>query len=422
LGEQVFDNDTRASPAPRLFPRSVFVSRDGRVSEQVRESVESLRRFVAGFDPAALDGAQARELAEQLAELERLAGAGRTLAAKRVAETAAWAGGGFRDAGAWLASVAGTTVGKARATIETAERLERLPATESALRAGRLSDAQAEVVARAASADPSAERQLLACASRSGVKGLKTEAARVEAAVSTNQDERYATVRARRFVRHRALSDVEGLLEMRGPLDKTAAVAAALVPYEREQFEQARGREVRELPEALAFDALVQLANDAAGGRFADAPSRAPATIVVRVDKTAFDRGRSEPGEVCEIPGVGPVPVSVARKLAEDAILKALITDGIDVRSISHLGRTIPARLRTAIEELYPTCAVDGCEVDRWLETDHKVPVAEGGATEMTNLQRLCPHHHDEKHAGGSRPPDRPPDPPPDRPPKRARE
>jgi hypothetical protein len=160
---------------------------------------------------------------------------------------------------------------------------------------------------------------------------------------------------------------------------------------------------------------MVQMANDAAAGRFAEAPGRAPATIVVRVDKSAFDRGRSEPGEVCEVPGVGPIPVSVARKLADDAILKALITDGTDVRSVSHLGRTIPARLRTAVEELYPTCAVEGCEVDRWLEIDHKIPVADGGPTEMPNLQRLCPHHHDEKHTNGRRTRAGPGPPSPDR-------
>jgi hypothetical protein len=372
----------------------------GRVVEQVWESVESLRRFVVGLDPAALDGEQARELAEAFADGERVMAAGRTLAAGRVAEAGAW-GEGYRDAGAWLASVTGTTVGKARATIETAERLEQLPATEAALRAGRLSDVQAELVASAAAADPSAERQLLIAARRNGVKGLKTEAARVVAAASTDQDERYASTKARRHVRHRAVSDVEGLIEMRGPIDRTAAVMAALAPYERDQFEQARKAERRELPEALAFDAMVQLAADAAAGRFRDAPGRAPATIVVRVDKDAFDRGRSEPGEVCEIPGVGPIPVSVARKLSQDAILKALITDGTDVRSISHVGRTIPAKLRTAIEELHPECAGEGCHVDRHLEIDHIVPVADGGKTELVNLQRLCHWHHDEKHTGG---------------------
>jgi hypothetical protein len=381
------------------------------VCEQLCDSVDSLRRFVAGLDPAALDGADAAHLVEVFAEVERLGGAGRTLAAGRVAETGAW-GVGFRDAAAWMSSVAGTTVGRARATLETAARLEQLPATAAALRSGRLSDTQVELVASAATADPAAERQLLTAAARNGVRGLKTEAARVEAAASTDQDQRYTSVKARRFVRHRALSDVEGLIEMRGPIDRTAAVMAALEPYERDQFEQARNADRRELPEALAFDAIVQLAADTAAGRFRDAPGRAPATIVVRVDKTAFDRGRTEPGEVCEIPGVGPIPVSVAHRLSQDAIYKALITDGTDVLSISHLGRWIPARLRTAVIEAHPECAIEGCHADRHLEIDHKIPVTEVGPTELANLQRLCHWHHDEKttrERGGARARPRPP-------------
>lgn len=139
----------------------------------------------------------------------------------------------------------------------------------------------------------------------------------------------------------------------------------------------------------------------------------ASATVVVRVDKTAFDRGETIPGEVCEIAGVGPIPVSVARTLSSDAILKALITDGTDITTISHLGRRIPARLRTALEELYPQCAVEGCAVDRHLEIDHKVAVSEGGPTELANLQRLCRHHHDRKtrgHPPTGLPRGRPPD------------
>lgn len=368
--------------------------------EVVRESVESMRQLLASFDPATVDGPQARELTADAAELERLAGALRTLAAGRVAETGAWVhAGDFRDAGAWMASITGTTVGRARATLETAERLTELPATEAALRSGSLSDQQVDAIAGAATADPNAEQRLLTTAATDGVKGLRTACARVEAAASTDQDERYERARVGRHLRHRRLSDVEGLIEMRGPIDRTAAVMAALRPYEREQFDEARGAERRELPETLAFDALVRLADDAASGRFAEAPGRAPATVVVRVDHSAFTRGTTEPGEVCEIAGVGPIPVSAARKLSSDPILKALITDGVDVRAISHLGRAIPARLRTALEELYPECAVAGCHVDRHLEIDHTEPVAVGGLTELANLTRLCPHHHDVKHA-----------------------
>ncbi len=127
--------------------------------EVVRESVESLRSLVAVLEPAALNGEQAKQLVVDSAELERLAGAVRTLAAGRVAETGAWANDGpFRDAGAWMASVAGTTVGRAKATIETAGRLSTLPETAAAFRAGSLSEVQVDAITTAAVADPAPRR------------------------------------------------------------------------------------------------------------------------------------------------------------------------------------------------------------------------------------------------------------------------
>ena len=44
-------------------------------------------------------------------------------------------------------------------------------------------------------------------------------------------------------------------------------------------------------------------------------------------------RGGVELGETCEIPGVGPVPISVLHQHAEDAIWHALVTDGVDIRA-----------------------------------------------------------------------------------------
>jgi hypothetical protein len=186
--------------------------------EVLRESIESLRGLVATLDPSALDGTQAKELVEQSVELERLVGAVRTLAAGRVAQTGAWANDGpFRDAGAWMAWVAGTTVGRAKATIETAERLATLPETQAAFRAGSLSEAQVDVISVAATADPRAEKMLLASAATEGVRGLRNACARVEAAASTDQAERYETARVKRHLRHRRLSDVEGTSRYAGP-------------------------------------------------------------------------------------------------------------------------------------------------------------------------------------------------------------
>jgi hypothetical protein len=374
------------------------------VLEVLEALVSQLRGVVGSFDAAALDGDAAKRGVEVSAEIERLASGVRTLCAGRVAATGAWADEGeFRDAGAWMASVAGTTVGRARATIETAERLSALPATTDALLAGSLSETQVDVIAAAATANPRAEASLLGLARTEGVKGLKTEAARIEAAASTDQEERYRRAIGRRYLRHRRLSDVEGMIEMRGPIDRTARVMAALGPIEREVFDEARSAETKELPEALAFDAMVRLADDAARVTELSDGRRSPATVVVRVDKSAFDRGETVEGEVCEIPGIGPVPVAVARQLATDSIVKALITDGTDVHLVSHAGRAIPARLRTALEELQPECVIAGCHVDRHLEIDHNEPFALGGPTELGNLNRLCHHHHDVKTRGDLR-------------------
>ncbi len=372
--------------------------------EVVAESIELLRGVVATLDPALLEGGDAKRLVEQFVELERLAAAGRTLAVGRVAETGAWGvDGAFGDVSAWLASRSGVTVGRAKASVETAARLGELAETTAALRTGALSEVQVEVIAAAAVADPGAEAGLLECAAANGVKGLKDECARVEAAASVDQAQRYARVRANRYLRHRRISDVEGLIELRGPLDATATVMAALEPYERAEFCDARASGRREEPEARAFDAAVQLADDSAAGRFSGSQGRAPATVVFRVDHSAFVRGRTEPGEICEIAGIGPVPVFVAQKLAVDAVFKALIVDGTDVRAVSHLGRTIPARLRTAVVEEFGECAIAGCHVSRHLEIDHNTPVCERGPTELGNLCRLCRFHHGHKHVFNER-------------------
>jgi Domain of unknown function (DUF222) len=365
------------------------------VFEVVRESIEVVRGFVATLDPAVLDGSEAKALVEDFAALERLAGAGRMLVAGRVAETGAWANDGpFRDAGAWMASVAGTSVGRAKATIETAGRLAGLPATAAALRSGVLSEVQVEAISVAATANPRAERSLLVSAATDGVRGLKQACARVEAAASTDQAERYERVRVARSLTHRAVSDVEGRIEMRGPVDLTARVFAALAPIEADIFTEARVEDCREEPGAYAFDALVRMADDSATVAVASSGSRAPATVVFRIDHTAFARGTTVDGEVCEIAGVGPVPVEIVQQLCSDAVLKAVITDGTDVLAVSHLGRTIPARMRTALEELQPECVIAGCHLDRHLEIDHNIGIEAGGPTALWNLNRLCHHHH----------------------------
>jgi hypothetical protein len=121
------------------------------------------------------------------------------------------------------------------------------------------------------------------------------------------------------------------------------------------------------------------------------------AVLHLHVSAAAFARGHTVRGEICELEGAGPVPVSAAYRLSSDAVVKALVTRGTDVTRVVSLGRSIPAALRTAVMGEHPTCAIAGCEVDRHLEIDHNIPYAQGGPTSLENLGPLCHFDHDRK-------------------------
>ncbi len=119
------------------------------------------------------------------------------------------------------------------------------------------------------------------------------------------------------------------------------------------------------------------------------------ATVQLTVDLAALRRGHLGDGERCEIPGVGQVPLATAENLLGDAIVDLVVTKGADIAAVCHLGRTVPAALRTALVVRDPTCVVPGCDVRQGLEIDHRIiPFAKGGPTALWNLARLCRHHH----------------------------
>ncbi len=117
-------------------------------------------------------------------------------------------------------------------------------------------------------------------------------------------------------------------------------------------------------------------------------------SLVVRVDLDALLRGQVEAGEACEIDNQGPIPVAMARDLASDSYLRLVFHRSGDIRAVSHFGRTINARLRTALAHRDRHCVVPGCGVPYGLEIDHVIPFAQGGPTALDNLALLCHHHH----------------------------
>lgn len=106
---------------------------------------------------------------------------------------------------------------------------------------------------------------------------------------------------------------------------------------------------------------------------------------------------------MCEPAGFGPVAVSAVRDLidAGDPFLAADVTRGQDVAGVAHLGQRVTVGQQTALEWLYPTCAVQGCSSLTWLGNDDGVDWARSRVTTVDLLDRVCSHHHDLKSIDG---------------------
>jgi hypothetical protein len=377
------------------------------VCEERSALLEAIERDVAGLQPAEMTGELAAALVEYFSRLERLAACGTTLCAARVIESSSGVAGDEQRAGAWLAAKTGESVGRARRALEAARKMQSLPDLEAAYRGGELSSDQVAEIAEAASEAPSSEQALLEVARSATLSGLRREADRVRAAArsAAEAEQREEQVRARRSLR--SFADADGALRIElslTPLEGRRALDA-IEAEAKVVFDQARTAGRSEPYRAYLADAFVRLVTGTDSGSGTGSGSgRGPKrySTLLRVDLAALRRGGLGPGEVCEIPGAGPVSLSQARKIMGETFLKLVIADGVDVATVCHPGRTVAAVIDTALEERDPTCVVPGCNNSYLLERDHwQVAFGDDGPTCLDNLARLCHRHHlDKTHRG----------------------
>ena len=363
--------------------------------------LEHLVELNGTVDVDALPPNEATELCLVFATIERAAGGMKTKLARRVEETDAWRTAGHKSAADALAAATGTTAQDAKQMLETSRNVASLPATANAMCAGVFSPQKADAIVSAASADPSKEADLLATADQS-LREVRDECMRVR--VAKHGDALYERVRRERRASTYTDAETAWNLHARGPADKGAEIARTLDDITDEIFKKKYAMGAREPREAYAFDALVEMARRARTRE--GAKSSAKPLCIMRLDWEAFLRGWVEDDEVCEIAGVGPVPVSVARRLLGDAVLKLVITKGVDVLNVTHLGRAATVAQRTALLWTSPKCEITGCNRTHRLEIDHRVEWAKTRHTRLDELQRLCEHHHDLKTRSGRAPPD----------------
>lgn len=244
-----------------------------------------VQAVVAGFDSELTLARDCLDLVSVFTDLEHAASAGLALAARRVAQTDLWEHRGHGTSAHWLAAKTGMTVGDAMRLLETAAVAEGAPTTMDALKKG----------------------------------------------------------------------DGSSWARVIGPTADVARLEAALKPLLDDIFQDARQEGRREPVGAYAFDALMGLAdrrraeprNGADSSRGSSKSSTSGgvdryrfAKVIVRADLAALDRGATEPGEVCEVAGHGPIPVSDAWKIIDGgASIAGIVNQGTEIVRVRHLGR-----------------------------------------------------------------------------------
>jgi len=401
--------------------------------------------LVADLDPDTLLGADAASLYAEISGAERLLVAAKTLLAPRIAASGHWESEGHRSPASLLADLEGVSAGQARRTLATGQRLSELPSVERALRQGRLSGAKAAEITDAATLDPRAETTLLAGSEDESLQATKERCQRFKATSSRHDPLASAQrIHATRAFHHWTGADGAFCFRGQDTPERGVALLARLVPVANRlrRARRAAATEATDSPTdpptdapigpptepetALRADALFYLVTGgathttgttnttgttptthttpttpttpsvepglASADDLVDHP--APVTVIVRVDRDALVRGHAEPGELCELDGQGPISVPLARALATDSFLSVLFTEAGDIRAVSHLGRTINQKLRTALCFRDRVCVVPGCAMPYGLEIDHVKELEFGGPTELANLALLCTHHH----------------------------
>jgi hypothetical protein len=362
---------------------------------------EELSAVVASLgDGTALRGGDSVAVLGELVAIERVAAAGRLVMQRRAVSSNAWSAGGAPSPEVWLAAVTGESLAGAARSLVTADRLAGLNETSRELVEGKLSLAQAALVASGASADPAAEGRLLKTARRRGLGELGREARAVRHAARGRQEPDRERIHRSRYLR--AWTGDDGAFEGRFRLtpDHGAIVQAALDAAYKDVFERARRDGREEPPDAYQADALVDLARNFASGEGGSGPR---ALVHVRVDHAVLIRGRTQAGEICEIRAGAPISAEAARSFAEDAILQALLVENGEVVAVRHAGRSISAELRRRLIERDPVCVVPGCGRRRHLEIHHLTAFSLGGPTNIDNLARVCSYHHDQITHRGAR-------------------
>lgn len=354
------------------------------VAVSMTDATDALAVSNAHLDPELLPAEEARELLAAYARAENLAAYGKAVLTRKV------------DDASEVARVTGTSMGKAKATVDTGKVLGASEDLSRALRHGDISLDQANEIAKAEESSPGAAKDLLRAAKEESFHVLKDMArkAKLEA-----EQHRGLAARQRKARSARNYSDELGMVHVR--LAFEPHVGTPIV--NRAEAEAARlHKAAKKAGKAEPFechlaDAYAKMLTGKGKGR-----ARRP-ELVVLVSHEVAKRGWKDvqPGELCKIPGIGPVSPQVAGDIARDAFLNGVFFDGKDLRHFKRWSKHIPVEIAVALELGEPP-DFDGvrckdCGNRLGTEIDHVEPRAARGPTSHSNLKDRCYSCHQDK-------------------------
>lgn len=348
------------------------------------EELRCMRARVAALDAALVSVADCVMVSAELARLTKACAAAQARFAVRSGQRA-------ED----VARACGSSVGAARAAVETINGLDACPVTAAAVASGELSLELAHEITETEKKRPGSESELLGVARSGGLRDLKERARKLRHRATGLDDVHRQRVAAREF---RHWKNEIGNIAFCGELPPEQGVPFVNrleAETDRVRFAAKRGDEPLESRDAYRADAFTHLLTES-GGR------RAPSTeLVIVLDYAAALRGHAKDGELCHVIGGDDIPVELAKELAKGALVSMVIHDGVNPLRIKRFGRYRPVELDTLLR-IGPAPGFEGvkcvdCGSEGHLQIDHVDPVANWGPTSYENLAPRCWTCHHEK-------------------------
>ena len=316
-----------------------------------------------------------------------------------------------------LCDSAGKSRSQARRSLATADKLDDMPGTRSAVDAGEVSPANAEQLARAADkTTPQAVDQAADLLAKAKELPPDRFAREVDAWTQRHQSDHghddYLRQRQQRYLRIRKESDsvrLDGRFDLEFGTRLASRIQRTAEELRRQDDQTARtgngtgsgvgDGEGRRTWDQLQADALDQLTSGTPGP---DSPNgsgssgRRPKAEVIVVADIGVLTG-DDPAGRCEIPGTGPVPPAVLERIACDAELTGILF---------HKGKPLyhGATVRTATKDQQRALIARdggciGCGAEpRWCQAHHVVPYAQSRRTDIDNLVLVCWRCHHNIH------------------------